>query len=261
MFYPQGNFYSPGNLAYPQGPQGGYPQSAFGSPQQGAFGSPQQGAFDSPQGGFGQQGFGQGPNGIPFANTLYGYPQQTPHFAQGFAPSQQPFAPSQPFAPPQQQVSHLQQLAQQQAALQQQALLQLLAQQLAAHSLTSQHPSGIAGINSSANGAGQPVFGWQQSQVSPEQINATLLHYPQQHYPQQLHQQQLHQQQLLQQQPQQLQRLAQYHHWVAQQFAQLAAQQAAQYSGSPYPAQFIPGGGQFVPNQVGGNFVPGITMH
>ena len=65
-----------------------------------------------------------------------------------------------------------------------------------------------------------------------------------------------------------LQQLAQYHHLVAQQLAQLAAQQAAQGSITPYAGQFVPGGsqfipgaGQFIPGQLGGNFAPGITMH
>ena len=199
MFYPQGNFYSQGNLGYPQG--------GFGYPQ---------GGFGSPQGGFGQQ------------------------------------------SPP--QLSNWQHFAQQQAALQLQALLQLLAPQLAAQSLTLQHPAGIGGIagmggnreaiNATANGIGQPVGGWQQSQAYPEQINPALL--------------QQAQQQLQQPPQQQLQRLAQYHHLVAQQFAHLAAQQAAQNSGNPYgpyAAQLIPGNGQFAANQLGTNFVPGITMH
>ena len=199
MFYPQGNFNShfnsQGNLGYPQGGLG-YPQGGFGSPQ-GGFGQP---AFG--QQAFGQQGFQAAPNAIPFSNTLYGYPQLTPNFAQSFAQS-----------PP--QVSNWQHLAQQQAALQLQGLLQLLAPQLAA-------------------------------QANPEQINPALLQQPQQQ---------------LQQPHQQLQRLAQYHHLVAQQFAHLAAQQAAQNSGNPYATQLIPGNGQFVPNQLGTNFVPGITMH
>jgi hypothetical protein len=57
-----------------------------------------------------------------------------------------------------------------------------------------------------------------------------------------------------------LQQLAQYHYLVAQQLAQLAAQQAVQSAGSPYAGQFIPGQ-QFVPGQLGANFVPGFTMH
>jgi hypothetical protein len=91
-----------------------------------------------------------------------------------------------------------------------------------------------------ANGVGQSVGAWQQPQPNPEQINPAVL---------------------LQQPQHQLQRLAQYHHLVAQQFAQLAAQHAAQNPGNPYASQFIPGTGQFVPNQLGANFVPGITMH
>jgi hypothetical protein len=209
MFYPQGNFYSQGNLGYPQGGIG-YPQGGFGY---------------SP-GSFGQQSSQASPNAIPFANSLYGYPQLTPYFPQGFAQS-----------PP--QVSNWQHLAQQQAALQQQALLQLLAPQLAAQSPAFQHPAGISGLNGIANGAGQSVGAWQQPQPNPEQINPAVLQQPQQ----------------------QLQRLAQYHYLLAQQFAQLAAQQAAHNSGNPYGSQFIPGTGQFIPSQLGANFVPGITMH
>jgi hypothetical protein len=219
MFYPQGNFHSQANL-----PQGtfGYPQGTFGYPQ---------GGFGYPQGSFGQQSSQATPNAVPFANTLYGYPQLTPYFPQGFAQS-----------PP--QVSNWQHLAQQQAALQQ-ALQQLLAPQLAAQSPAFQHPAGISGLNGVANGGiangvGQSVGPWQQPQPNPEQINPAVL---------------------LQQPQHQLQRLAQYHYSVAQQFAQLAAQLAAHNSGNPYGGQFIPGTGQFIPSQLGANFVPGITMH
>ena len=196
MFYPQGNFYAQGNLGYPQG------------------------SFGYPQGGFGQQNFQAAPHAIPFANTLYGYPQLTPYFAQSFAPG----------VP---QVSPWQHLA-----------------QLAAQSPVAQQQPGISGLNGITNGANPPVGVWQQPQPGSEQINPALL------------QQSQVQQSQQQQAQQQLQRLAQYHHSLAQQFAQLAAQQAAQhYSGNPYPTQFIPGAGQFVPSQLGSNFVPGITMH
>ncbi len=208
MFYPQGNFHSQANLGYPQGGFG-YPQGGFGY---------------SP-GSFGQQSSQASPNAIPFANTLYGYPQLTPYFPQGFAQS-----------PP--QVSNWQHPAQQQAVLQQ-ALLQLLAPQLAAQSPAFQHPAGISGLNGIANGAGQSVGAWQQPQPNPEQINPAVLQQPQH----------------------QLQRLAQYHYLLAQQFAQLAAQQAVHNSGNPYAGQFLPGTGQFIPSQLGANFVPGITMH
>jgi hypothetical protein len=95
-----------------------------------------------------------------------------------------------------------------------------------------------------ANGATQSVGGWQQPQINPEQINPAL-------------------QQQSQQQSQQhlLQRLAQYHYLVAQQLTQLVAQQAAQNSGNAYTGQFMPGTGQFIPGQLGANFVPGFTMH
>jgi hypothetical protein len=219
MFYPQGNFHSQAILGYPQG--------TFGYPQ---------GGFGYPQGSLGQQSSQATPNAIPFANTLYGYPQLTPYSPQGFSP--QGFAQSLP------QVSNWQHPAQQQAALQQQALLQLLAPQLAAQSPAFQHPAGISGLNGIANGgiangAGQSVGAWQQPQPNPEQIYPAVLQQPQH----------------------QLQRLAQYHYLVAQQYAQLAAQQAVHNSGNPYAGQFIPGTGQFIPSQLGANFVPGITMH
>jgi hypothetical protein len=198
MFYPQGNFYSQGNLGYPHGGFG-YPQGGFGYPQVG----------------FGQQSSQATPNTVPFANTLYGYPQLTPYFPQLTPYFAQSFAQTPPH------VSNGQHLA----------------QQLAAQSLALQHPPGISGLNGIANGAGQSVGVWQQA--NPEQINPAVLQQPQH----------------------QLQRLAQYHYLVGQQFAQLAAQQAAQNAGNPYAGQFIPGTGQFVPNQLGANFVPGITMH
>jgi hypothetical protein len=81
-----------------------------------------------------------------------------------------------------------------------------------------------------SNGAAQSGA-WTQQHPGTEQINPTLA--PRHHL---------------------LQQLAQYHYLVAQQLAQLAAQQAAQGSIAPYAGQFIPG-------QLGGNFAPGITMH
>jgi hypothetical protein len=177
-----------------------------------------------PQGNFGAA------NGIPFANTMYGYAQPTPFFQppifQGVPQSSWQY-------PAQQQ-------AQLQAALQQQAMLQLFAPQLAAQPFAQlpaqpfapQNSPGTNALNGLANGATQSVGGWQQPQLNAEQINPAL-----QHQSQQL-----------------LQRLAQHHHLMAQQLAQLAAQQSAQISGYPYTGQFIPG-------QLGANFLPGITMH
>lgn len=209
MFYPQGNFHSQGSVGYPQGlayPQGfGYPQS-----------------FGYPQGGFGPQGIQGTSNAIPFANTLYGYPQPTAGF--------QSFAQGLP------QMSNwqhpAQQQAQQQAALQQQAMLQLLATQLG-QSFTPQHLQGTHPFQGLANGAANPEINPAPLQQSQQQL---------------------------------LQRLAQYHHLVAQQLAQLAGQQATPGNGSPYTGQFIPNqfvssSGQYIPNQAGANFVPGITMH
>jgi hypothetical protein len=93
------------------------------------------------------------------------------------------------------------------------------------------------------SGAWTQPGAWPPQQPSTEQINPALT--PRHHL---------------------LQQLAQYHYLVAQQLAQLAAQQAVQgsitpYAGTPYAGQFIPGAGQFIPGQLGGNFAPGITMH
>lgn len=211
MFYPQSNFYSQG-IGYPQG--FGNPQG-FGSPQ--GFGNPQ--GFGSPQGNFVQPGFPGTSNNIPFSNTLYGYPQLSPSFAQGLPPMSNWQHPAQ-------------QQAQQQAAFQQQAMLHLLAAQLA-QPFTPQHLQGTNAFPGLANGATHAASGWQQPLANPEQINPALLQ---------------------QSQHQLLQRLAQYHQMVAQQLAQLAAQQATQGPGNPYT-------GQFIPSQLGTNFVPGITMH
>jgi hypothetical protein len=189
MFYPQANSFSQGNFGYPQG--------AFG------------------QGAFGPQGFQGASNGIPFANTLYGYPPLTPTFAQGV-----------PQMPNWQHPAQLQ--AQLQAALQQQAILQLLAPQLAAQPFALQHLAGTNALNGLASGPSQSVGTWQQPQTNPEQIIPVPPQQSQVHL---------------------LQRLAQYHYWTAQQLAQLAAQQAAQSSGNPYAGQFVPGqfGASFVP--------------
>jgi hypothetical protein len=161
------------------------------------------------------------------------YPQGSFHPQGNFGPQGFPFAGT-AYGYPQQTpitspASYWQHPAQQQFALQQPATLQLLAHQLAAQQLAAQLPSSVNGINGLSNGVSSFAGAWPQ-QISPEQ---------------QLRQQPQHQ--LLQQ-------LAQYHYLVAQQLTQLAAQQAFQTPGSPYVGQFIPG-------QVGANFVPGITMH
>ena len=247
MLYPQGNLYPQGAFS-PQGfnpfnPQGSfYPQGTFGpqgfNPQgsfypQGTF-SPQgfnpQASF-YPQGTFGPQAFQSNPfqsnlSNIPFANTLYGYPQQTPTFAQSVP-----------------QLSNWQHPAQQQAALQQHAIQQLLAHQLAAQQLATQQPSAMNAFTGLSSGTpqsmgAQSIGAWPQQQPNPEQLNPALT--PRHHL---------------------LQQLAQYHYLVAQQLAQLAAQQAVQSSTTPYAGQFIPGAGQFIPGQLGGNFASGSTMH
>jgi hypothetical protein len=117
-----------------------------------------------------------------------------------------------------------------QTPLQQQAIQQLLAQQ------QSMRQPGISGLNGMSNGAAQPGI-WPQQQLGPEQFGQFSPAIPQQPY-----------HHLLQQ-------LAQYHHLVAQQLTQLAAQ-SAQGGAGAYPFA-----GQFIPNQLGTNFVSGITMH
>jgi hypothetical protein len=104
---------------------------------------------------------------------------------------------------------------------------QLLAQQ------QSMRPPGITGLNGISNGATQPGA-WPQQQLGPEQFSPGIPQQPYHHL---------------------LQQLAQYHHLVAQQLTQLAAQ-SAQGNTAAYPFA-----GQFVPNPLGTNFVSGITMH
>jgi hypothetical protein len=234
MFYPQSNFHSQG-IGYPQGGIGypGYPQG-LGYPQ--GFGYPV--GFGIPQGSIVQPGLSGTSNGIPFSNTFYGYPQLTPNLTPGL--------------PQMSNWQHPTQQAQQQAALQQQAMLHLLATQLA-QPLTQQHLQGTNAFAGSANGVTHSTNLWQQPQANPEQINPALLQQSQQQW---------------------LQRLAQYHLLVAQQLTQLAAQLATQGAGIPptgqfvpnftgqfVPNQFVPGSGQYIPSQLGANFVPGITMH
>jgi hypothetical protein len=221
MLFPQGIFY----------PQGAFGPHAFQSNPQGFY----------PQGTFGPQAFQSSPGNIPFANTLYGYPQQT--FAQGLPSWSNWQHPSQ-------------QAVQQQAALQQQAIQQLLAHQLATQQLAALQPSAMNSFNGvsngaftgiSTNGAAQPIGAWAQ-QPNPEQFNPAVT--PRHHL---------------------LQQLAQYHYLVSQQLAQQAAQQAVlQGAGQfiPGPLGVIPGQlgvlpGQLgvIPGQLGANFVSGITMH
>jgi hypothetical protein len=95
----------------------------------------------------------------------------------------------------------------------------ILAHQWAAHQLAAQHPAGLNGLGTFVNGG--------------EQINPGLQQPPHHRL---------------------LQQLAQYHYLVAQQLAQLAAQQAVQGAAGPHAGQFIPG-------QPAANFVPGFTMH
>jgi hypothetical protein len=179
-----------------------------------------------PHGAIGQQGFPGTTNGIPFANPLYGYPQPTPGNPQLSNPQLTPN-----FSPGISSISNWQHPAQL-AVLQQQALQHLLTPQFA-QPFMPQHSPGIHALNGLTNGAAQSVGGWQQPQSGAEQINPALLQQSQQQF---------------------LQRLVQYHYSLAQQFSQLAAQQVAQSPGNPYA-------GQFIPNQFGANFVPGITMH
>src|SRR6516164_5874050 len=109
---------------------------------------PQGGLY--PQSGFITQGFNPltGAAQTPFANTLYGFPQQSP--IQGFSPQspiQQQYYPQ--YANWQQHPALLQ------AVLQQQAL-----QQLIAHQLAAQQQQGLPNF---PNGmAGQPLGAWSQ---------------------------------------------------------------------------------------------------
>jgi hypothetical protein len=192
-----------------------------------------------PQGAFGAQAFQSGPGNIPFANTLYGYPQQSypqQTFAQG-VPPWQGLPPWSNWQHPAQQAAQ-QQAALQQQAIQQQAIQQLLAHQLATQPLAALQPPAMNSFNGVSNGvsngAAQPIGAWAQ-QPNPEQFNPALT--PRHHL---------------------LQQLAQYHYLVAQQLAQLAAHQAVQFQGA---GQFIPGPLGVIPGQLGANFVPGITMH
>jgi hypothetical protein len=164
----------------------------------------------------------------------YGYPQQTPTFAQGLP--QLPNWQQQAAMQPNWQHPAQQQAAQQQAALQQQAIQQLLAHQLAAQQFAAQQPSVMNAFTGISNGTAQPIGAWTQQQPNPEQFNPAMT--PRHHL---------------------LQQLAQYHYLVAQQLAQLAVQQAVQSSVNPF-GQFQ-GAGQFMPGQLGANFVSGITMH
>jgi hypothetical protein len=204
----------------------GYPQG-LGYPQ--GIGYPQGSGYPQglgyPQGfGYPQGSFGQ--PGFPGTSNIIPFSNTLYGYPQ-LTPS---FAPGLP------QMSNwqhpAQQQAQQQAALQQQAMLHSLATQLP-QPFTQQHLQGTNAFAGSANGAAQSTGVWQQPQASSEQINPALL---------------------LQSQQQLLQRLAQYHQLIAQQLAQLAMQQPTQVPGNPYT-------GQFIPSQLGANFVPGITMH
>jgi hypothetical protein len=120
----------------------------------------------------------------------------------------------------------------------QHAVQQLLAHQLATQQLLAHQPAGLTAFNGLSNAAAQAPGAWTQQQVSLEQINPALAA----------------RQQLLQQ-------LSQYHYVIAQQLAQIAAQQAVQSSPVSNAVPFIPGAGQFTPGPYGANFVPGFTMH
>ena len=137
---------------------------------------------------------------------------------------------------------------------------QLLAHQLAAQQLATVNPGTVNPLSGLSNGVAQSGAwtqqqpgawtqqqpgawtqqqpgAWTQQQPNQEQINPAMT--PRHHL---------------------LQQLAQYHYLVAQQLAQLAAQQALQSSVNPYAGQFQ-GAGPFIPGPLGANFVPGITMH
>jgi hypothetical protein len=117
--------------------------------------------------------------------------------------------------------------------LQQQAIQQLLAQQLG-----MQNSAGLSGGAGLTNGAiPQAVGTW------PQQVT----HGPHAHV---------------------LQQLAQTQYLIAQQLAQLAAQQITLGGGNPYAGQYGAGqvGASYVPGVPGympgiSNYVPGLTMH
>ena len=164
------------------------------------------------------------------------YPQGSlfPQFGAGYTP----FAnTSYGFGFPQQTPSFTQGLTHSPQLLQQQAIQQLLAQQLAAQQLGMQGPAGLPGVTGLSNGAIPQAGGaWSQQVTHPSH-------------------------------PHVLQQLAQTQYLIAQQLAQLAAQQVPG-AGSPFAGQYIPGqvGASFVPGITGympgiSNYVPGITMH
>lgn len=185
-------------------------------------------------------------------NTLYGNVPQNPTLMQNWSPF--------PVLSPQinsQQALQQQALQQQQAA--HQLALQLAAQQLATQQLT-----------------GQPFAGQPLAQLAPTAASAL----PSQPPPFAAWTQQggqygnlAPQAQSTQQLP--LYQLAYYHYQLAQQLAQLAAQQqpgAPGYFGNVFGGQAIPGqqfnpgqqfglGQQFIPNQYGQNVAPGMTVH
>jgi hypothetical protein len=153
----------------------------------------------------------------PFANTLFGFPQQSPYAQQSPSYSQQSQQP--PFGQGQGQS----QFGQGPSQFGQ-------GQQFGAQNFGAQNFPGAGAASGYSNGAVGPVSGLQQQ--------APL-------------QQPYHQ--LLQQ-------LAQYHHLIAQQLLQVAAQQAHAIGGGAYGGQLMPGqvGTSFQP---GSNYLPGGTMH
>jgi hypothetical protein len=163
----------------------------------------------------------------PYANTLntpYGNVPQNPTLAQTWTQGGGPLLPQ----------ANWQQLAAQQPPF---AAFQSIPQTFA--------PNGLAATGANGLLAGQP-FAFGPQQMGPHQTN-------------------LASQQLFGQQqfgPQPLHQLAQYYSIVAQQLAQLAAQQQ-QF----HPAQFfIPGQQfaplqQFIPTPFGQNVAPGMTLH
>jgi hypothetical protein len=193
MFYPQSNFYP--QVFSPQvfSPQGFNPLATAGQ--------------------------------IPFANTLYGFPQSSLYSQQSPLLSQQsqqpPFAQGQSLYPNWPNWPNWQQAQQQLAAIQ-----QLLAQQLSAQPFGAQTLPGAGAMSGLSNGANGTPGLHHQSQLQQ----------PYQHL---------------------LQQLAQYHQLIAQQLSQLAAQQAFPTGGA---YGFIPGqlGSSY---QQGPNYQPGVAMH
>jgi hypothetical protein len=107
-------------------------------------------------------------------------------------------------------------------------------------------PSGPSGVNGTGHGIPAAAWAQPQTQFGSQPLFGQI-------YPQQPQQPQYPQHHLLQQ-------IAYYHYLVAQQLAQVAAQQSGQNVLNPTVGQF-PMAGQFNPGLQGASYIPGFTMH